>query len=283
MLMSAPMLGDVRRAHFHGKEARMPSTTATRWITTPESMSDQLVQTYRGQGFVHIPGVISKEEAARFREAALELARQRSGQSRDGRPFTQMVNVWREDDTMKELTLHPNVAAVAARLAGVPLRLWHDHILIKEQQKNVPTEYHQDQPFWPHANSEHSLSAWIALCDVPVERGCMSFFPGSQQRTDLPTQSTTQATVFDFWPDLVWSPRVTVPLRAGDCTFHHSRCVHGAGSNTTEEPRVAHVVIFMDAGTTYVAKRHPVTDPLQPVEGERLEGDMFPPVGPQSR
>lgn len=257
----------------------MTSTTVAPWTTTPEKLSDELIQTYRRRGFVHIPGVISKEEAERYRNAALELARGK-GDASGKRPFTQL---WRTDETVKELTLHPNVGAVAERLAGVHLRLWHDHILIKEQQKNVPTEYHQDQPFWPHANSEHSLSAWIALGDVPVERGCMSFFPGSHQRTDLPPQSTTQATVFDFWPELVWSPRVTVPLRAGDCTFHHSRCVHGAGSNVTAEPRVAHVVIFMDAGTAYVAKNHPVTDPLRLRAGQTLEGELFPLIGPQRR
>jgi hypothetical protein len=45
----------------------MPSTTATRWITTPENLTDDLIQIYRRQGFVHIPGVISKEETGRFR------------------------------------------------------------------------------------------------------------------------------------------------------------------------------------------------------------------------
>src|SRR5204863_6240188 len=119
--------------------------------------------------------------------------------------------VWREDDAMKRLTLHPNVAAAAEKIAGVKLRLWHDQILIKQPHNNKPTEFHQDQPYWPHANSTNPISAWIALVDVPVERGCMTFLPGSHRRTDLPAQNLSDArSLFAICPDFAWSPRVTV-------------------------------------------------------------------------
>jgi len=249
------------------------------YTTTTETLSEEAIQAYRHQGFVHIPGVISREEAAEFREAALaasqrlhdNAARYAAG------VFTQLVNVWREDATMRRLSCHPNVSAVAGRLAGVPLRLWHDQVLIKQPHNNAATEFHQDQPYWPHTNSNHSLSAWIALCDVPVERGCMTFIPGSQTRTDLRTQDLRDADdLFAISPELRWEPRVTIPLRAGDCTFHHSRCAHMATPNFTDEPRVAHVVIFMDACTSYTGSSHVVTDGLSLVPGQLLDGALFP-------
>ncbi len=76
----------------------------------------------------------------------------------------------------------------------------------------------------------------------------------------------------------MWEPRVTIPLRAGDCTFHHARCAHMATPNLTDEPRVAHVVIYMDATTTYRKQRHVVTDPLGLEEGQRLDGELFPAI-----
>lgn len=258
------------------------TTTSYRaaYRTTPETLSDDTIQAYRRRGFVHIPGIISPDEAAEFRLAALDVERRLKDRAHSSGPiFTQLVNVWREDETMKRLTLHPNVAAIAQRLAGVPLRLWHDHILIKQPQKSAPTEFHQDQPFWPHANSTHPLSAWIALVDVPVERGCMTFIPGSHTRTDLAAQNLADAhDLFRKCPDLVWEPRVTIPLRAGDCTFHHARCAHMATPNLTDEPRVAHVVIYMDADTTYRKAPHVVTDPLGLDDGQPLAGDLFPAV-----
>ena len=252
----------------------------TGYTTTPENLSEAKIQAYREHGFVHIPGVISKQEAAEFRVAAHDVVdrmQTRANYARD--VFTQLVNVWREDEQMKRLTLHANVGAIAERLAGVPLRLWHDHILMKKPHNNVATEFHQDQPYWPHANAGHQLSAWIALVDVPVERGCMTFIPGSFKLTGLRPQDLLNETdLFDLCPDLIWEPRVTIPLRAGDCTFHHSLCAHMATPNLTDEARMAHVVIYMDATTTYVKQRHVVTDPLELQGGEPLEGELFPAV-----
>ncbi|MBI5095331.1 MAG: phytanoyl-CoA dioxygenase family protein [Candidatus Hydrogenedentes bacterium] len=246
--------------------------------TTPEDLSEQQLEEYRLNGFIHVPNIITKDEAAEFHRAALDYAEEQ--QSICENPvFGQWVNVWRQDDEIRRLTLHPNVGAVAAKLAGVPLRLWHDHILIKRPRNQVATEFHQDQPYWPHATSPNSLSAWIALCDVPVERGCMSFIPGSHRHVGLEAQDLLDATsLFGKCPELQWEPRVTVPLRAGDCTFHHSCCAHMATPNVTGDPRVAHVVIFMDTTTTYMKKSHIVTDPLGLEEGALLEGELFPPV-----
>jgi phytanoyl-CoA hydroxylase len=246
--------------------------------TAPASffVSADLKSAYQRDGFVHVPNIISRQEAREFRDAAL-AATARLGAISDNAMFRQSVNVWREDPAMAKLTRHPNVAAAAEQLAGVALRLWHDQILIKPALSSKPTEFHQDQPYWPHGASTHPISAWIALVDVPVERGCMTFIPGAHHRTELPpTSLAAQQGLFDVAPDLIWSPRVTVPLRAGDCTFHHGRCPHMATPNFTDEARVAHVVIFVDETTTYTGARHVVTDPLGLEVGARLEGEVFP-------
>lgn len=246
--------------------------------TTADNLSDEIITTFRNRGFARVPGIITKEEAARYRAAALEAsARNASGRERD--VFSQHVNVWREDETMRELTLHPNVGAVAQRLAGAALRLWHDHILIKQPHNEVATEFHQDQPYWPHDHSPNALSAWIALGDVPVERGCMTFIPGSHEHRGLEAQNLLDGRdLFQKCPELEYEERITLPLQAGDCTFHHARCAHMATPNSTDEARVAHVIIFIDQTTTYVEKNHVVTDSLDLEPGQVLEGEMFPVV-----
>ena len=234
------------------------------------------IDAYRRDGFVYMPGLLSREEVQRFREAAL-AASQRLKSLYSGPIFNQNVNVWREDDRMRELTLLPKLHAWATELAGKPLRLWHDQILIKAPHNNAATEFHQDQPYWPHLDSPDPISCWIALGDVKVESGCMTFIPGSHMRTDLPMQNLEDSrSLFDICPDLQWAPRVTLPVKAGDCTFHHGRCAHMAGPNQTEEARVAHVVICMDAATRYSGAPHVVTDPLGLKPGAELDGELFP-------
>jgi phytanoyl-CoA hydroxylase len=107
----------------------------------------------------------------------------------------------------------------------------------------------------------------------------MTFIPGSHSRTGLAAQNLTDAhDLFQKAPDLMWDPRVTVPLKAGDCTFHHALCAHMAVSNDTDVPRLAHVVIFTDATTTYRKVNHVVTNPLDLQDGQPLEGPLFPTV-----
>lgn len=255
--------------------------TQTSSVTTLETISDAMVQQYRSQGFVRVPQIISAEEAAHFHAAARSAAeRLRDKDFNRTKVFTQLVNVWQEDDAMRELTLHPHVGAVAERLAGIPLRIWHDHMLIKQPHNNAPTHFHQDQPYWPHGNSRHTLSAWIALVDVPVERGCMTFIPASHTRNDLrPQDLNDEHDLFSIWPELTWRERVTIPLKAGDCTFHHGLCPHMATPNYTDQARFAHIVIFMDAETTYTGESHVITDPLELAQGAPLDGPLFPRAG----
>jgi ectoine hydroxylase-related dioxygenase (phytanoyl-CoA dioxygenase family) len=254
-------------------------------MTTAVRSVEQFVASYRRDGFVHVPGVLERDEVGRFRAASEEVASRVAPMTGyRGKPFTRLVNVWRQDDTLAALTRHAAIAAIAERLAGARLRLWHDQLLIKQPQVSTPTEFHLDAPYWPHRGASHWITAWIALVDVPVERGCMTFIPGSHRAeafaaVDLEDPNALMSAV----PELRWQPRVTVPLRAGDLTFHHGVTAHAALPNLTDVPRIAHAVIFMDDGTRFSGAKHVVTDPLGLRGGEALCGELFPPAGPPAR
>jgi len=237
-----------------------------------------MVAAYRRDGFVRVPGVLSAERAAVYHEAAVTLGERMAARGSQA-VFDQYVNAWRHDAVLRDLTLDPRLAALAERLSGCALRLWHDQTLIKQPRSSTPTEFHQDQPYWPHDGGDHALSAWVALCDVPPERGCMTFIRGSHRHTDTAVQDLTdRESLFRLKPELRWEERVTVPLRAGDCTFHHCRTAHAANPNLTDDERVAHVVIYMDAAVRYSPLPHLVTDPLGLEAGQSLDGPLFPPL-----
>jgi ectoine hydroxylase-related dioxygenase (phytanoyl-CoA dioxygenase family) len=241
-------------------------------------ISQDLVTAYQEHGFVRIRGVLDPRQVARFRDAAgTFLEAHRAESLEKGEVFSQLVNVWRSDAELRELTLDPRLGRIAEQLAGFPLRIWHDQLLVKEPHSNAATEFHQDRPYWPHAGDRLPLSAWIALVDVPPERGCMAFLPGTQHRDGLRPQDLHDADdLFAADPSLRWEPRVTVPLRAGDCTFHSGYTGHMALPNQTGTARLAHVNIYIDAETAYSGDAHPVTDDLGLAAGDRLEGDHFP-------
>jgi len=244
---------------------------------TANDITDEMLETYRRDGVVKVSQIISAEEVTTFRAAALEIL---EAMPKDPeQPFNQKVNVWRENAMLKALTQHPNVAAVAEKLAAVRLRIWHDHILAKMPGLTVPTAFHQDLVKWPYARKTNALSAWIALQDTPVEMGCMSFVQGSHGMLDIPDMHTGNQ---DKWrevaPDIAWGSRVTYPLRAGDCTFHHGMTFHTAGPNLLDDWRVGHVIIFVDASATYTGVKHVVTDSLGLEPNTLPPDDHFPPI-----
>lgn len=212
---------------------------------------------FRDQGFARVPGILTGEEVARYREASLEAIAHNSKNTDPGNTrIVSTEHVWRTNALLRGLALHPRIAAVAQELAGMPLRVWRGDVLVKDPRDSARTNLHDDETFLAF-DSRVSLTAWVALVDVPVERGCMTFLPGSHRRpdprrVDVGEMSTDpDGYMFRHWPQLRWNTRVTVPLRAGDCTFHHGRTAHMAAANTTEELRVSFIVAFVDAEATY--------------------------------
>jgi len=107
----------------------------------------------------------------------------------------------------------------------------------------------------------------------------MSFLPGCHQRTDVPIHFLTDPqSLFKQWPELEYAERVTLPLRAGDCTFYDGRCPHMANENATDDPRVALSVIMMGRNTRYRKWPHVVSDPLDLAAGEVISGALFPEI-----
>lgn len=248
-----------------------------------DRLPDGMVERFRRDGFLRIRGVFQGTELERHQQAVgayLDAHRQES-RIRDlphARTFTQLVNVWRLDDAVARLSLSPLIGRLAAQLTGKPVRLWHDQMLVKEPHNAAATNFHQDRPLWPHTpESGPSLTAWMAMVDVPVERGCMTFMPGTHRVHGLRSASLAEPrALFEIDPDMEWRERVTLPLRAGDITFHHSYTAHYAGPNETDLPRIAHVAMIMDAETRFDGRHHVVTEGLGLEAGQVLDGEMFP-------
>jgi phytanoyl-CoA hydroxylase len=258
--------------------------TGTR--TASRTVSEDTVQLYRRQGFVHVPGVLDEREVARYAAAADELLvdHMELWNGEHGVEVNYVAQAWRKHDALRELALHPVIGSIALRLAGGPLRLYTTEVLAKEPHKAAPTLVHDDETGLPLDSLSRTLTAWVALSDVPVERGCLSYLPGShlrgpEHRQEHMTSFEEFTTIARLWPDFAWQPRVTVPLRAGDVAFHHCRTVHMAGANTTDVRRLGHGIVYANAEATY---RPGVQDKHMAgfTPGQPLSGDDFPLIEP---
>ena len=133
------------QAHLVGDLPRVDTRTLT----------DEEVVGYREDGFIRLLGVLTPEEVERYRSAAARAYDEISSLDAGNQMFRQIVQVWKSDATLRELTLHPGLADYAAQLAGMEVRLWHDQLLIKKPHNHTATEFHQDSPYWPHTGGRH--------------------------------------------------------------------------------------------------------------------------------
>lgn len=258
-------------------------TAHTEEPRTADLISDAQVASYREQGFLNVPGVLSPEEVGeQLAEGEKLLAREKTElwEWNDGLAMDWVPDAGLRSPIMSKLVHHPKITEVAERLAGSPLRLFKSELFRKPSgEASADTPVHYDEPSHPISGRPVTLTAWVALVDVPVECGCMTFIPGSQNVVS-PSEEDDGMYPLERWPDLNWWPQVTNPMRAGDVHFHNGRVVHWAGPNTTEITRVSLATVYMDADAVYrpnyvYSELFPEDDlgglkPGDPVRGERF-------------
>lgn len=251
-------------------------------------VTEEKVSFYRENGFVQLDGVVSPDELAELRAYADEAIALESSQSAQpdkankgySRVLNQRFNTWRDHGGMAKFSLSPRFAGIAGRLTGAAgIRIFHDHLLYKMPGDSKPTPWHQDAPYWP-MNEHGALSLWLPLDDVDERNGCMMFVPGSHKVGKLnAVDLVNPQDIYEYeGSEAVRGTRpVTVPLKAGSCTFHDGLTFHYAHANHTDRPRRVLAVIYMPDGTTYSGKPHILCD-LDPglAPGRPIAGPLYP-------
>jgi phytanoyl-CoA hydroxylase len=236
-----------------------------------ELTSDQIAS-YRANGFLVIPDFLSEDELALWRERvdAAVASRERrrlakstemAGDSYYDNVFIQRVNLWQDNEGIRQLMIDARLGKLAAELAGVDgIRIWHDQALIKQPWGN-PTGWHLDNPYWSFS-SRQSISIWVALDDATLENGCLYFIPGSHKTATYDNVGIGQniGDLFRAYPEWGKQKAVAAPMKAGSCSFHTGLTAHGAGANMTPGFRRAMTCAYMPDGSTFNGTQNILTD-----------------------
>jgi ectoine hydroxylase-related dioxygenase (phytanoyl-CoA dioxygenase family) len=86
--------------------------------------------------------------------------------AKGGRFFGDYCN-WDRIAEFRDFIFNSPAAAIAAKLMGSrSVRLFHEHVLVKEPNADVPTPWHHDQPYY-NVDGAQTCSLWIPLDHVP--------------------------------------------------------------------------------------------------------------------
>ena len=259
--------------------------------TTTNLLDPGLVEAFRRDGYVVIPGLLTDDELDRYGEAVTRGVRDRNAgddtplekKSRYQQSFVQCMNLWEDRPDVRPLTFHPRLGQAAAELMGVgAVRLWHDQALYK-QAGGRPTDAHQDHPYWP-IKETLSCTAWIPFEGSTLASGALGYLPGTHEiglRKFINIFYGEPEDILSL-PEVEAIEPVFVEVPKGSVAFHHGLTVHLAKANTTDRDRAVHTIIYFPDGSTrgYDFNHFSVDRPGIKV-GETIDGDTTPIIWPR--
>lgn len=232
---------------------------------------------YQTQGYLHIKGLLSREEAAAYREECHQLAARsrntdatwssvRSAEPSRQARLSHCHDVQFHSAAFARLILDPRLTRIAQGIIGPNVQLHHTKMFIKAPENGSPFPMHQDYPYFPH--QKHSMIAVIIhFDDAPVEKGCLRVVPGSHKLGPLDSIGPDH-----HQPEDRYSVEESLPLpaQAGDAIFMSYLLVHGSGVNRSNEART----------TILIQMRDPTDVPLNDRHRSRGQGMMLAGIDP---
>ena len=148
--------------------------------------TDQDVADYQRDGAVCVRNLFTPEEVALLRdgiEANLAHPSPRGMEASrpddPGRFFEDFCN-WQDIPQYKRFIFDTPLAALAQRLMqSTTVRLYHDHLLVKEPGTRQRTPWHQDQPYY-NVDGLQNISFWIPV-DPVSHPSTLEFIAGSHR------------------------------------------------------------------------------------------------------
>lgn len=258
-------------------------------------IDQDIIDTFRTQGVVKLSGVF-EEWVELLRAGVAENVRAPSasghvyqGKKGGGQFLSDYCN-WQRIPQYRDFIFNSTVAAVGAELmSSETVRLFHEHVLVKEAGADVPTPWHQDMPYYC-VDGPKTVSLWISLDEVAREN-TVEFVAGSHlwgkyyrpQRFN--GHALNENDGLETIPDINGNRRdynvVGWAVAPGDAIAFDYRTIHGApGNSSATNSRRAFSLRLVGDGTRFVRREGIKTSPPFPdvalASGALLDGAHFP-------
>lgn len=195
-------------------------------------------------GAVCVRGAFDADEVALARQAIDEnladlsdLAKRASAD--DDGAFVEDFCNWQRLAAMERFIRESAAARIAGELMGAQtVRLYHDHVLVKEPGTKQRTPWHQDIPYY-NVDGRMNISMWCPV-DPVTRESTLEFIAGTHlgpwfmPRSFLDGQAKwfpegSLVEMPDFAADPERFPVIGWELEPGDAVFFHMLTVHGSG------------------------------------------------------
>lgn len=236
------------------------------------------------------PGMVALAcDAIEYNLAELSPLAKRASSVDDGAFVEDFCN-WQRVPAMERFIRESGAARIAGQLMGSgSVRLYHDHVLVKEPGTRQHTPWHQDQPYYNVAG-RLNISMWCPVDPVPLESTlrlvrASHLGPWFMPRTFLDGQAKWfPEGALEEMPVIDGNPRFEIlewAMQPGDAVFFHMLTLHGSGGVSGPGRRRVLSVRFLGDDMVH-AVRPWVTSPPFPglvdelPDGAPMDHPLFP-------
>ncbi|WP_217369532.1 phytanoyl-CoA dioxygenase family protein [Nonomuraea antri] len=192
-------------------------------------------------GFVVVPGVLSRDEVNTLREVAESPAVRKSRHDQGGTERTvHDYDIACSEPVLWDFATHPGVLDAVESIIGEHIQLHHSKLAATPSEAGKGgVRWHQDLAFLPHSNTA-LVAAFLYLDDTTVDNGCMRIVRGSHKaglldHTDGAGTFLASCQTPEMWADE--SRVVPVEVPAGGISIHHCLALHSSAPNPSGRPR----------------------------------------------
>jgi len=149
---------------------------------------------------------------------------------------------------------NPFFAALTREMLGDDVRLYRSVLWNKAPQVGMAVPWHQDDGRFWGLDRAPFLQVWTALDDAPRESGCLEVVRGSHKGGLATPEGGTipQARLDEVDAE---GSAVALPARRGESFLVHNHTWHRTGRNSTDAPRRAVSISFLDGETRCKRRR----------------------------
>lgn len=241
-------------------------------------LSDEQLQQFRQDGFIHIKQFASAEQC----EAILDVAKAHlkhkiepieteigyhegskafrtdekdyTSQSRESFVIVRRLRqVYSRDILFKTWMEDATIRPILQQILGdtvVITTAHHNSIMTKMPHQGTATSWHQDRRYWRYSD-DNLVSVWLALDDEHSDNGVLEFIPGSHTMKFTPEQFDDKEYFREDTEQnkTLIAQKVSMDLKKGDIVIFHALLLHRANKNSTDKAKISFVYTVKGAST----------------------------------
>jgi ectoine hydroxylase-related dioxygenase (phytanoyl-CoA dioxygenase family) len=269
-------------------------------IRKPFKLPETAVADYQRDGAVVLRGALNAEQVALLEQgieynlAHLSPLAQVASKGDDPGKFVEDFCTWQSNPAYASIMRETALPSVALELMqSQNVRIYHDHLLVKEPGTRQPTPWHQDQPYY-NVSGRQNVSFWIPVDPVSVE-STLRFVAGSHTGTwymprtfrdhqakwfsdgalaDLPAIDDQP----DHYPQRAWA------IEPGDVVAFHMLTLHASGGVSPSRRRRVFSARYLGDDARHAPRPWRTSPPFAGLsdrlaDGAVMEDVLFPRVG----